>query len=110
MIHHARTRQSEDTRIDWRQADALKLPFEDRQFDVVACQFGVMFFPDKAQGYREARRVLKPGGQFIFSVWDRISENKFADVITTALAAHFPDDPRAFWPHAARLPRCGSNC
>ena len=96
MIHHARTRQSEDARIDWQQADALKLPFEDRQFDVVACQFGVMFFPDKAQGYREARRVLKPGGQFIFNVWDRISENEFADVITEALAAHFPDDPPRF--------------
>jgi ubiquinone/menaquinone biosynthesis C-methylase UbiE len=96
MIHHARTRQSEDARIEWRQADALKLPFEDRHFDVVACQFGVMFFPDKAQGYREARRVLKPGGRFIFNVWDRISANEFADVITEALAAHFPDDPPRF--------------
>ena len=57
--------------IDWRQADALALPFEDRSFDVVACQFGAMFFPDKVQGYREARRVLKPGGHFFFNVWDR---------------------------------------
>jgi ubiquinone/menaquinone biosynthesis C-methylase UbiE len=96
MIHHARARQSEDARIDWRQADALALPFEDGHFDVVACQFGAMFFPDKAQGYREARRVLKPGGQFIFNVWDRISENEFADVITEALAAYFPNDPPRF--------------
>ena len=96
MINHARTMQGEDARIDWRQADALALPFEDRHFDVVACQFGVMFFPDKAQGYREARRVLKPGGQFIFNVWDRISENEFADVITEALAAYFPDNPPQF--------------
>ena len=48
--------------VEWRQADALALPFADRSFDVVACQFGVMFFPDKVQGYREARRVLRPGG------------------------------------------------
>jgi SAM-dependent methyltransferase len=55
-----------------------------------------MFFPDKIQGYREARRVLKPGGHFLFSVWDRISENEFADVVTEALAALFPHDPPRF--------------
>ena len=59
-------------RIVWRQADALRLPFEDKLFDVVACQFGVMFFPDKIQGYREARRVLKSGGCFLFKVWTKI--------------------------------------
>ena len=65
MLNHAQ-RQSHDGRITWRQADALALPFEDRSFDVVACQFGAMFFPDKGQGYREARRVLKRGGHFFF--------------------------------------------
>ena len=55
-----------------------------------------MFFPDKVQGYKEARRVLKPGGRFFFSVWDRISENEFADVVTQALAEIFPDDPPRF--------------
>jgi ubiquinone/menaquinone biosynthesis C-methylase UbiE len=96
MLDHARARQSHDSRIEWRQADALALPFADQSFDVVACQFGVMFFPDKIQGYREARRVLKPGGHFLFSVWDRISENEFADVVTEALAALFPHDPPRF--------------
>ena len=70
MLDHARSRLAADGRIAWRQADALALPFEDRQFDAVACQFGVMFFPDKIKGYREARRVLKPGGHFFFNVWD----------------------------------------
>src|SRR5215204_4881905 len=96
MLNHAAARQSHNGRIEWRQADALALPFEDQSFDVVACQFGVMFFPDKVQGYREARRVLKPGGHFFFNVWDRITENEFADVVTEALATFFPHDPPRF--------------
>jgi ubiquinone/menaquinone biosynthesis C-methylase UbiE len=96
MLDRARARQPGDGRIAWRQADALALPFEDRSFDAVACQFGAMFFPDKVQGYREARRTLRPGGRFLFNVWDRIAENEFADVVTEALAALFPDDPPRF--------------
>ncbi len=96
MLAYARTRLSPDDRIEWRQADALALPFEDGSFDAVVCQFGAMFFPDKVQGYREARRVLKPGGRYVFNVWDRISENEFADVVTQALAEIFPDDPPRF--------------
>jgi ubiquinone/menaquinone biosynthesis C-methylase UbiE len=96
MLDHAKSRQPVDSRIAWRQADALTLPFEDRSFDAVACQFGVMFFSDKVQGYREARRVLKPGGHFFFNVWDRIEENEFADVVTQALAGVFPSDPPRF--------------
>ena len=96
MLDRARARQSQNGRIEWKQADALALPFENQSFDVVACQFGVMFFPEKVQGYREAWRVLKPGGRFHFNVWDRISENEFADTVTEALAAVFPHDPPRF--------------
>jgi ubiquinone/menaquinone biosynthesis C-methylase UbiE len=85
-----------DGRVVWQHADALKLPFEDESLDVVVCQFGVMFFPDKVQGFREARRVLKPGGQFLFSVWDDIVKNEFADAVTTAVANVFPQDPPLF--------------
>jgi SAM-dependent methyltransferase len=96
MLKTARQKQPQESRIDWQQADALALTFGDRLFNVVVCQFGVMFFPDKGKAYEEARRVLKPGGCFLFSVWDRISENVFADVVTEALASVFPDDPPRF--------------
>jgi ubiquinone/menaquinone biosynthesis C-methylase UbiE len=96
MLNHAKARQIEDARIAWQQADALNLPFEDHRFDVVVCQFGAMFFPDKRRAYGEARRVLKPGGRYLFNVWDRISENEFADEVTNALADCFPADPPRF--------------
>jgi len=96
MLDYAASRQPPDTRIKWRQADALALPFENAAFDLVCCQFGAMFFPNRTSGYREARRVLKTGGHFLFSVWDRIEENVFADDVTNALARIFPNDPPRF--------------
>ena len=80
-----------------RQADALSLPFDAGHFDAVVCQFGVMFFPDRVAGCREARRVLKPGGRFLFNAWDSVPQNPFAAVLLEALAAHFPDDPPRFF-------------
>ncbi|TPI29073.1 class I SAM-dependent methyltransferase [Mesorhizobium sp. B3-2-1] len=96
MLDYAASRQTPDSRIEWRQADAMALPFEDAAFDLVCCQFGAMFFPNRTSAYREARRVLKPGGRFLFNVWDRIEENVFADDVTNALARIFPDDPPRF--------------
>jgi SAM-dependent methyltransferase len=82
--------------VEWRQADAMQLPFPDAMFDAVACQFGIMFFPDKPKAFSEARRVLRPGGIFIFNVWDRIEENEFAHTVTSALESVFPKDPPRF--------------
>lgn len=82
--------------VEWREADAMQLPFDEQSFDAVVCQFGVMFFPDKSRAFSEARRVLKPGGTLLFNVWDRIEENEFADVVTRALASVFPSDPPRF--------------
>ena len=82
--------------VEWRQADAMQLPFREGTFDAVVCQFGVMFFPDKPKAISEARRVLRAGGVLVFNVWDRIAENEFADVITTALESVFPEDPPRF--------------
>lgn len=96
MLDYAATRQGADSRIKWMQADALNLPFEDASFDVVCCQFGAMFFPNRIVGYAEARRVLRPGGRFVFNVWDRIEENVFADEVANAVATVFPHDPPGF--------------
>jgi len=96
MLDYAASRQAADRRIRWLKADALALPFEDATFDLVCCQFGVMFFPDRQSGYREARRVLRPGGRFLFNVWDRIADNEFANDVTNALAELFADDPPRF--------------
>jgi ubiquinone/menaquinone biosynthesis C-methylase UbiE len=82
--------------VEWRTADAMSLPFADASFDAVVCEFGAMFFPDRAKAYAEARRVLKPGGAYLFNVWDRIEDNEFADVVTQALAELFPADPPLF--------------
>lgn len=82
--------------VQWRLADAMELPFEDAGFDLVACQFGAMFFPDRPHAFAEVRRVLKPGGIFLFNVWDHIDSNELAETVTHALAQVFPDDPPRF--------------
>lgn len=87
--------------VEWQQADAMHLPFPDETFDVVVCQFGAMFFPDKARAFAEARRVLRPGGRFLFNVWDRIDQNEFADIVTNSLKTLFPSNPPQF---LARIP------
>lgn len=82
--------------VTWREADAMSLPFADGEFDAVVCQFGAMFFPDRAKAFAETRRVLAEGGVFLFSVWDRIEDNEFTHVVETALASVFPADPPRF--------------
>lgn len=81
-------------RVRWQEADALALPFGDRLFDCVVCQFGIMFFPDKRAGFREALRVLRPGGRFLFSVWgDR--RGSMWDVATNVVGEFLSRDPES---------------
>jgi ubiquinone/menaquinone biosynthesis C-methylase UbiE len=96
MLDFAASQFASDRPVTWRQANALSLPFADTSFDVVVCQFGAMFFPDKVIAYREAHRVLKRGGRFIFSVWDRIEENEVTEAVTQGVAGLFPADPPHF--------------
>ena len=87
--------------VSFRQADAQALPFEDASFDALVCQFGVMFFPDRVGAYREARRVLRPGGRFLFNAWDRLDANPVSAAAASAVADLFAEDPPSF---LARIP------
>ncbi|HEV2720611.1 MAG TPA: methyltransferase domain-containing protein, partial [Thermoanaerobaculia bacterium] len=83
--------------VEFRQADATRLPFDDASFDAVLCQFGVMFFPDKMAAFREAHRVLTPGGMFLFNVWDALDRNELTKVAADAIAGCFPNEPTDFY-------------
>ena len=96
MLDFAGTKRGGLANVGFRQADALDLPFEDASFDAVVCQFGVMFFPDKAAGMAEALRVLKPGGMLAFNVWDTIDANAIAKVAHETIGRFFDDDPPSF--------------
>lgn len=82
--------------VTFQQADALDLPFEDGNFDVVVCQFGVMFYPDKVKGHAEARRVLRDGGAYVLAIWDRLERNPASKIVNDTLASLYPDDPPSF--------------
>ncbi|MEU8234405.1 methyltransferase domain-containing protein [Actinoplanes sp. NPDC048967] len=88
--------REETSGVMFQAADAQDLPFDDGSFDAVLCQFGVMFLPDKARAYGEMRRVLRPGGTLLISVWKGIDDNPIAATVQTALAGYFPEDPPQF--------------
>ncbi len=95
MIDHARS-VGTSRPVQWRRADVMDLPFADESFDAVVCQFSVMFFPDRARAMGEVCRVLRPGGAFVFNVWDCIENNELADEVTDAVGTLFPEDPPRF--------------
>lgn len=85
-----------EPRADWRRADAQELPFADGSFDLVVCQFGVMFFPDRPAAYAEVRRVLAPGGRFLFSSWGPLASHGFGAAFQDALEKALPDRAPSF--------------
>lgn len=110
MLDYAAARQVTDSRISWRKADAQALPFEDASFDLVCCQFGVMFFPDRQAGYRETKRVLKPGGCFLIQRMgshrgERVRERCDERARRSLSERSSP----VFGTHASRLSRHGVN-
>jgi ubiquinone/menaquinone biosynthesis C-methylase UbiE len=88
-------------KVRFQAADAQDLPFKEQQFDLVVCQFGVMFYPDKIAANREAFRVLRPGGRYMLVIWESLDRNPASRAIHDAVAAEFPSDPPAF---LARVP------
>jgi SAM-dependent methyltransferase len=92
MLDYSRGKLSERRDIEWREADAAKLPFGNGEFGAVVCAFGVMFVPDRQAAFREAYRVLKNGGIFLFNVWDRIEENPHAAINAQIVEGLFPGD------------------
>ncbi len=95
MLDYAATKPGV-ARVKFQQADAQALPFADASFDALVCQFGIMFFPDKARALREAHRVLKPGGRLIFNVWDGRASMPMFDVALAALERRYPSHPSWF--------------
>ncbi|MFO1173979.1 MAG: methyltransferase domain-containing protein [Paracoccaceae bacterium] len=96
MLEVARGLLPEGQRLVWQAADAMSLPLADGSFDCVACQFGVMFFPDRVKGMAEARRLLAPAGAFVFAVWDSLATNPIVAEIDAALRSQYPADPPDF--------------
>jgi ubiquinone/menaquinone biosynthesis C-methylase UbiE len=97
MFRHAAQKFRDDEAIEWQQADASSLPFDDKSFDAVVCQFGIMFVPDKALCAREAHRVLKPGGAFLFNVWDSMEHNDLGRIAHEIISSFFEKDPPTFY-------------
>ena len=96
MVEFAKSRRGSLTNVVFEQADALALPFGDESFDAVVCQFGVMFFPDKARGMAEMARVLRPGGLLAFNVWDSPRHNPIVEVGLETMGRFFEADPPSF--------------
>jgi ubiquinone/menaquinone biosynthesis C-methylase UbiE len=95
MLDEARRRLA-DPRVRWRPADAQALPFDDGMFDVVACQFGLMFVPDKPLALREMRRVLHRGGTLLLNTWDDLARNAASAMLHQLALAELPADPPTF--------------
>ena len=96
MIEVAQKKFKPTEQVAFQPADATALPFRDQSFDVVVCQFGVMFYPEKDKSYSEVHRVLAPGGHYLFSAWDPHRYNAFGRISHGLLARFFPYDPPQF--------------
>lgn len=82
--------------IEWREGDVSAIPFEDETFDVVFCNFGLMFFPDRVAALKEMRRVLKKDGRLALAVWGSIAKCPGQMAMKESWERHFTDDAGLF--------------
>lgn len=96
MLQVARDKaaQARITNVQFQQADACELPFEDSSFDAVSCRLGYMFFPDMQSAAREAQRVLKPGGRFATTVWGGPEQNFWITCMVQGIKKHIELPPQ----------------
>ena len=97
MLAYANHKFQSHESVEFKQADAMELPFPDASFDAIVCQFGLMFFPDKDRAMREVHRVLKPGGVYVFNVWDAMEKNELAEIANETVRTFFQQDPPTFY-------------
>jgi ubiquinone/menaquinone biosynthesis C-methylase UbiE len=87
--------QCQSDGVSFQAADAQQLPFDDESFDLVLCLFGIMFVPDKVRANEEARRVLRPGGQYVLVTFNRLDLNPVPRAAGEAVATLFPEAARS---------------
>lgn len=102
MLEIARQKFRDGETVEFKTADALELPFAEAEFDLIVCQLGVMFFPDKVAAFREALRVVSPNGRYVFNTMGPLAANPFTQCAFDAVARFFPDKPPNFYktPHS----------
>lgn len=97
MLEIAQQKLLGNNHVSFQTANAIDLPFENEQFDIILNQFGIMFFPDKFASLKEAERVLKEGGHYIFNVWCDWTKNPAARVAHETVASFFDGPPPSFF-------------
>jgi ubiquinone/menaquinone biosynthesis C-methylase UbiE len=97
MLDYARPKFTKDTNVKLEAMDATRLTLPPDTFEVVVCQFGWMFFPDKLAVARESRRVLRPDGHLLFNVWDSFGGNPICRIAHETITSFFESDPADFY-------------
>jgi SAM-dependent methyltransferase len=92
MLDYARKKLADVGGLEWREADATRLPFGDAAFGAVVCAFGIMFFPEKLAAMKEARRVLRSGGLLLLDVWDGLEANPHGRANAEVMDELFPGE------------------
>jgi ubiquinone/menaquinone biosynthesis C-methylase UbiE len=81
--------------IEWHQGSATELPFADGSFDVVLCQQGLQYFPDRDKAMREMARVIVPGGRIALNVWGALERQPFYAALVDGIATFLGADARS---------------